>query len=409
MNPRNATPQLVVRTLDEALIDIGSNCAPLPSEQRPLTESFGRILRETILAPEDMPPFSRSAVDGYAVRQDDKSQEFRLVDRLRAGEWRPRVLRLGETVGVATGAALPGDNLEVVMREDARVEGGIVHVLRRQTEANVRLQGENCQAGHPLLHDGTRLDAGALALLASIGCVEPRVSPRLRVSHWTTGNEIVPPDQRPRLGQIRDCNSILLGSLLRPWACDIERGHLPEDFEDARRSLDGSGLLGADVLLISGGASVGDHDFTRALFEWIGYKIVFSQVKIRPGKPTVFGVNGRRVAFGLPGNPLAHYAGFHLFVRTAMAKLMGDAKTLAFLRGKLASPIQGNSSSREILWPARIECLDEMPLLSPLVWKNSGDIACLAEANALIRVPAQSHALNSGAQVEFLPAIPWCF
>lgn len=400
------TPHVVPsRSVDEALADIRSHCAPLPPTRTPLAEAFGLVLRETVCAPDDLPAFDRSAVDGFAMRRDDLSTEFRVVDSVHAGDWKPRAFQPGEAVRIATGAALPGDGLQVVMQEDTQREGEIVRVLRRDAALHIRFHGEDVRAGQPLVRDGARLDAGALALLASVGQIEPLVSPRLRVLHLTTGDELVPPHQTPQPGQIRDSNSILIRSLLRAWPCDVEHRHLPEDFEPAWRALDEGRTASADLLLVSGGASVGERDFTRALLERLGFEIVFGQIKARPGKPTIFGVNGARVAFGLPGNPLAHFVCFHLDVATALARLLGAEALPQFLRGPLAVELRDDPCPRETLWPARLAWSGTGPLLHPLAWSSSGDITCLAEANALIRLPAGSEVLVAGAEVEFLPTM----
>ncbi len=393
------------RSVDGALADIRLRCAPLPPTRAPLAEAFGLVLRETVCAPDDLPAFDRSAVDGFAVRCDDSATEFRVVDSLRAGDWKPRALQPGEAVRIATGAALPGDGLQVVMQGDTQREGDLVRVLRRDAALHVRFRGEDLRAGQALVHDGARLDAGALALLATVGHVAPLVSPRLRVLHLTTGDEVVPPNQAPRPGQVRDSNSILIRSLLRDWPCDVTHRHLPEDFETALLVLDEGRAANADLLLVSGGASVGERDFTRALLERLGFEIVFGRIKARPGKPTIFGVNGHRVAFGLPGNPLAHFVCFHLDVATALGRLLGAAELPQFLPGKLAVELRDEPCPRETLWPARLEWTGFAPVLRPLRWRSSGDITCLAQANALIRVPAGCGVLDAEEEVEFLPTM----
>lgn len=403
MKTHPAHLKIAARTLDEALADIRTRCAPLPPERVPLADALGRMLRETVCAPDDLPPFDRSAMDGFAIRCDDSSTEFCVVDSLRAGDWKPRMLQPGEAVRIATGAALPGNGLQVVMQEDTQREGDLIRVLRREASAHVRLRGDDLRRGQPLLHAGKRLEAGALALLASIGHIEPMVSPRLRVLHLTTGDEIVPPQQTPKPGQIRDSNSILIRSLLRDWPCDLVHRHLPEDFETAWCELDEGRAVNVDLLLVSGGASVGERDFTRALLERLGFEIVFGQIMARPGKPTIFGVNGPRVAFGLPGNPLAHFVCFHLDVATALARLQGTETLPKFLRGRLAVDLHDEPCPRETLWPARLDWTTNAPGLHPLAWSSSGDITCLAKANALLRVPSGTTALAAQTEVEFLP------
>jgi molybdopterin molybdotransferase len=157
-----------------------------------------------------------------------------------------------------------------------------------------------------------------------------------------------------------------------------------------------------ELVLVSGGASVGDKDFTRPLLERLGFEIVFSQVNVRPGRPLIFGVNGTRVAFGLPGNPLSHFVCFYFAVATALARLSGAAAP-QFLRGWLATKLADVACPRETLWPARLEWNDGSPRLHPLAWVSSGDVTCLAAANVLIRVPANQPALNAGMELEFLP------
>ena len=398
------TARPTLKSLDEARAEICTHCRPLPAVRAPLAEAFGRVLRETVCAPEDLPSVDRATRDGYAICADDVSKTFSVVDTIHAADWKPRQLKPGETVRVATGAALPCSGLRVVMQEHVERDGDKLHVVRRENSTNVRLRGEEVRQGQPLVPAGTKLNAGALAILATVGNVNPLVSPRLHILHFTTGDEIVPPDQTPKPGQIRDSNSILIRGLLQNFPCDVEQGHLPEDFERAKSAISNqqSAISNADVLLISGGASVGETDFTRELLEQLGFEIVFSQINLRPGRPLIFGVNGSRVAFGLPGNPLSHFVCFHFAVATALAGLTGGEPP-EFLRGQLAGKLDNKPCPRETLWPARWEWIDTAPRLRPLAWASSGDITCLAAANALVRVPANCAGLDDGAKVDFLP------
>ena len=328
-----------------------------------------------------------------------------MVDTLHAADWKPRQLKPGEAVRVATGSALPGSGLRVVMQENVERTGDRIRIARRETAANISFRGEDVRAGAPLLPAGVKLNAGALALLATMGNVNPLVSPHLRVVHYTTGDELVPPDQTPKPGQIRESNSILIRSLLQDFLCDVEQGHLPENFELAKSAIENrrSKIENADLLLISGGASVGEKDFTRPLLEWLGFEIVFSQINLRPGRPLIFGVKGARVAFGLPGNPLSHFVCFHFAVATALAQLSGGTAPI-FLRGQLAEKLDDQPCPRETLWPAKLEWEPGGSVrLHPLAWANSGNVASLAAANALVRVPANQGSLEKFTGVDFLP------
>jgi molybdopterin molybdotransferase len=418
------TARPTLKSLDEARAEICTHCRPLPAVRAPLAEAFGRVLRETVCAPEDLPSVDRATRDGYAICADDVSKTFSVVDTIHAADWKPRQLKPGETVRVATGAALPCSGLRVVMQEHVERDGDKLHVVRLDNSTNVRLRGEEVRQGQPLVPAGIKLNAGALAILAMVGNVNPLVSPRLRILHLTTGDEIVPPDQTPKPGQIRDSNSILIRGLVQHFPCELLHAHLPEDFEKAKHSVSAFSLQPSafDLLLVSGGASVGEKDFTRPFLEWLGFDIVFNQVNLRPGRPLIFGVNGARVAFGLPGNPLSHFVCYHLFVALALARLVG-VDSPAFLRGQLAARLNDESNPRETLWPAKwhgrparelqakeagggnwkLAGETPAPLLIPLKWSSSGDVTCLAETNALVRVPANTSRLEQFAEVDFLP------
>jgi molybdopterin molybdotransferase len=404
-----------LRSLDEALAEIRSRVQPLPGVRAPLAEASGRVLRERVCAKEDSPASDRSTRDGYAVLSGDTSATFQVVDTLHAANWRPRQLKPGETVRVATGASLPCENLRVVMQENTARLGDAIKIIRADNARNIRCRGEEWRLGDVILSDGARLDAGALALLASAGCPEPLVSPRLRVLHFTTGDEIIPPHQTPEPGQVRDGNSILIRALLEKLGGEVRHAHLTEDFERAKSEISAFcfPLSAFDLVLVSGGASVGEKDFTRPLLEWLGFEIVFDRLNLRPGAPLIFGVNGCRAAFGLPGNPLSHFVCFHLFVAAALARMTG-AEPGAFLRGVLAEQLEDAPNPRETLWPARMERMNTglespvnrqagKPALQPLRWSSSGDVKVLAAVDALIRVPVGTGSLSAGTEVEFMP------
>ena len=393
------TARLAMRSLDEAREEISARCQTRSAVQVSLNEAIGRVLREEVRATGDLPSSDRSTRDGFALLQDDASEVFQVVDTIHAADWKPRGLKTGEAVRIATGAALPGDGLRVVMQEHVERTGNEIRITKHESELNIRKRGEDMRVGQSLVREGVRLDAGTLALLATVGCAKPLVSPRLRAVHYTTGDEIVAADQAPKPGQIRDSNSILIRGLLDGFGCDVHHEHLPEDFERAKAHIGNPHAVTgrADVVLVSGGASVGDKDFTRPLLEWLGFEVVFNQVNVRPGRPLIFGVDGSRTAFGIPGNPLSHFVCFHAFIAEAVMKMTG-AKSKPFSNGALATKLDDASNPRETLWPARLDAAG----LHPLVWASSGDITCLVETNALIRVPANTGSIKAGTAVDYL-------
>jgi len=399
------TKQKRPTTVDETIAVIRERCQPLDVEPIALADALGRVLREPVRADADQPPFDRSAMDGYAVRLDDDSESFRVVDRIRAGDWKPRELQPGEAVQIATGGALSGDDLQVVMKEDVRVEGDRIVILDRDAERYIRFRGDDARAGDVLVEAGAQLGPGALALLASVGCTEPTVTRLPRVLHVATGNEIVPPDQQPARGQIRDSNSTLVRAFLARFGVVPKQSRVAEAREaiqSAIRNLQ-SAMGDADLLLISGGASVGEHDFTRGLLEELGYTIHVSRTTTRPGKPLIFASNGNAVAFGLPGNPLAHFVCLNLYVRQALWRFSGENRSPEFCPGVLSEDAAVDVNDRETLWPARMELAEGEARLTLLRWQSSGDLTSLATANALVRVPPNQGPLSRGARLPFLP------
>lgn len=388
----------------EVLEGIRSATAALTPERVDLASASGRFLREELRAREDDPPFDRSSVDGFAIRMDDLASEFCIVDEIRAGEWKPRTLAQGQAVRIATGGALPGQELKVLMKEDVQVNNGTLRVVRPDDDRNIRFRGENRRVGDLLAGPG-RLTPGVLALLASAGCVAPLVSRLPRAVHLATGDEIVPPDQTPKPGQIRDSNSVLVSAFLKALGISPLQERVPEDASLAREKL--RALAGeSDLLLISGGASVGEHDFTRRLLEEFGYRVLISRTRLRPGKPHIFAVaEDGRLAFGLPGNPLAHFICLNLFVRAAIEALAGEPAREVFHRGEMSKDFDAGSNRRETLWPACVSFEGGRQVLRPLRWNNSGDLTCLSRTNALLRVPARTGQIPAGAEVSYATTI----
>jgi molybdopterin molybdotransferase len=242
-----------------------------------------------------------------------------------------------------------------------------------------------------------------LALLASVGAVHPLVQGRPRVAHATTGDEIVPPEATPEPGQIRNSNQILIQALLRQSrvpAENIHQEHWGDDPARAAARLAADPFACADLVLISGGASVGEHDYAARVLEGAGYKLLVRRVNSRPGRPLLVGVRGRQVAFGLPGNPVSHFVCFHLFVRYAIAR-MSDWPAPKWKSGILAEPLLNAANRRPTYWPAAmaLDASKKKLNVRPLAWNNSGHLAALQNVEALILVPADTKELPAGARV----------
>jgi molybdopterin molybdotransferase len=369
-------------SVDEVWSLIDRNVRPLPALRVPLDEAFGRRLAEEIRADADMPAFDRSAVDGYALPENSGPGSFHIKGEVRPGM--PPFLppETGEAMKVFTGSALPESGVGLVMVEDTELEGNKVFVRVSATRRHVRTRGSQARRGDVLLPVGAVVNPGAVALLASVGAARPLVSTPPRIMHLATGSELVTADSQPPPGFIRDSNSPLVAALLAEAGADPPfQRHVSENVDEAMKALEG---FDADLLLISGGASVGAYDGTVEILKRQGFVIHCSKVRSRPGKPLIFATRSACAAFGLPGNPVSHFVCFHLFVRRALDAMSGQipqARILVQIDGDRPRP-----DPRETWWPANVRTQEGSLIAKALPWKDSSDLTGLAPANALLRI-----------------------
>lgn len=390
-------------SLREARAIIAQNVPVLPPERQILANAFERVLRQPVLAREDIPAFDRSAMDGYALLEGDDSERLKVIGEVAPGSISSLTLYQGECVRILTGAAIPTNAGRVYPQEWVEREGDIITVKKRDGQNFIRQRGEEAKEGDVLLGEGLRLRAGELSLLAQVGEVAPIVSPRPRVAHIATGDELVPPDQVPGPGQIRDSNSTLIRALLLESGAElVTQERCGDDQETLRSLLEAVLSRGCDLLLISGGASVGDYDFGPRVLEQLGFKILFRQLDLRPGKPLVFAVRGEQVAFVIPGNPVSHFVTFQVAIRAALDRLEGRNSEWPLAAVKLLSPIPVQRDSREAYWPARLSYVDGRLCAEPLKWQSSGDLRGLVQAGGLLQILPGMTPLERGQEVPCL-------
>lgn len=399
--PRNKSASVHQIPLAHARAEIERLIQPLDPETGMLGGVHGRILREDIFSPEDLPGFDRSAMDGYAVGLDDDSARFEIVGEVQPGSAAPFEISRGQCARVFTGAAIPVGASQVIIQEEVDVEGNTMIPKKRKRTTFIRQRGEDARAGEKLLTAGTRLQAGELSLLASIGQLQTLASPIVRVVHWVTGNELVHPVIKPGPGEIRDSNSTLVASMVQEFGGRIVqqerlRDDLPMLLQKART------LDGFDLLLISGGASVGDYDYGREILAELGFTIHFEQVALRPGKPLIFATKGRQAAFVLPGNPVSHYVVLQLAVRLAFERFTAAPVSWPLVNARLAGEFEFRPDPRETFWPGRVTIENGDLVARAHRWQSSGDLHGLAGANALLQILPDGGALAAGAVVKCL-------
>jgi molybdopterin molybdotransferase len=376
---------------------------PLPAEPISVGEAAGRVLAEAALAVVDLPPFPSSAMDGYALRAVDTPGLLPVVGRVAAGRPAPRALEVGEAMGIATGGVVP-DGADAVIPVEYVVEDDNDIEIREPVEpgANVRPRGGDVQAGSSVVERGALLTPARVGALAAAGLAEVRCSRRPRAAVLPTGTELRRPGEPLAPGQVYEANGLILAAQLSDVGADVEL--LPavsDDEEDHRAALERA--LGADVVVTSGGVSVGPHDLVRRAEAELGVEEVFWRVAVKPGKPIAFGVRRETLVFGLPGNPVSALVGFELFVRPAIRALQGVPEPLPrFERGRLGGRARRRNPERDELVRARIRFGEDGAVLDPLSGQESHMIARAAAADALLLVPRGEGEIAAGAPVEFL-------
>jgi molybdopterin molybdotransferase len=314
----------------DALRRVLKAAKPLGSESVPISAALGRILGRDIRARESVPPFAKATMDGYAVRATDSGRagargpvELEIVEDLPAGRVSRRAIGPGQAARIMTGAPLPKGADAVVMVEDTRKAGGWVRILSPVRRGdNVGLAGEDVRKGDLVLERGGRLGPAEVGMLAALGYGTVPVSKCPRVAVVATGDEIVEPGRKAKPGQIRNSNGHSLRALAAEAGAGVEYLGIARDRNSSLKLKIGRARK-ADILVLSGGVSVGDHDLVKEELQGLGVRPVFWRVRIKPGRPVFFGVRGRQLVFGLPGNPASAMVTFHLFVRPAIDRMLG--------------------------------------------------------------------------------------
>ena len=390
--------------VSEAIQIVESNTKPLAAEPVELIQVRGRILAEDIVADTDLPPFDRAQMDGYAVRAADVANvpaRLRIVGESAAGSGWHHEMKAGEAVRIMTGAPVPAGADAVQQVELTRETNSQVEILEPvELGRSIVRQANEIRSGETVLRAGGEINAAMIATLASFGYGKVKVARRPRVAVMATGSELVDVDQKPARDQIRDSNNYTIAAYAEMSNAIVERLPLAGDDTEELKWQIKQAADRSDVLITSGGVSMGVYDFTKAALKEIGSEIFFERVALRPGKPTVFGRLGNTLVFGLPGNPVSVAATFNLFVRTALRAMQGATDTvLVEEHAVLARAVKG-SIDRESYLPAILRTDEKGTLLvEPLKWGGSSDFVAFARATALINIPAGPAKTNAGSVV----------
>jgi molybdopterin molybdotransferase len=393
--------------ISEALHIVKKNSKILEQYSVDLGSSAGRVLAEEIVADMDLPPFDRSQMDGFAVRVEDVKTlpaNLKIVGESVAGKGWHEELKSGEAVRIMTGAPVPVGADSVQKVELTMESDGIVKILETtKIGQNIVIKASEMSAGEVVFEKGEIITQNMIATLASFGYEQVKVSNRPRVSILATGSEIVDISEKPGQDQIRNSNSWMLAEFAGNYAEVTVLPIAKDDLESLKETINNA-VKWCDCLIISGGVSVGDYDFTKPALRDLGAEIFFEKVSLKPGKPTVFAKINNTLIFGLPGNPVSVAVTFFVFVRTALL-LMQRAKTPELKKGfaKLTHPIKA-TKERDAMLPVSLETNENGELtVETLRFSGSSNFIAFSRANGLVFVP-QERSLAAGdvAQVYFL-------
>lgn len=394
----------------EAIQIVRQQTRPLPTERVRLEDVLNRILAEDIIADSDLPPFDRAQMDGYAVRAEETAAapvRLRIVGESAAGRGWHYELKEGEAVRIMTGAPVPAgaDSVQQVELTHELKDGTVVELLETvELGKSIVKRGAEVQSGETVLQSGAIINAAMMAVLAAFGYAEVAVAQRPRVGVLATGTELVSVNEQPGQDQIRDSNNYSIAAYAQLTGALVERLPLARDETSVLTHQIAEAAEKCDVVVTSGGVSMGVYDVTKAALHELGAEIFFERVALRPGKPTVFArlPNGKLV-FGLPGNPVSVAVTFNLFARTALVAMQGaNEPALKHDSALLARSVKGNVD-RESYLPAQLTTNDDGELIAfPLKWGGSSDFVAFALTTALVIVPAGTKTLEANTLVRVL-------
>ena len=375
--------------VEEAARTVAARIEALPIERVPLRDARGRVLADDVRAARALPIFDNSAMDGYAARSAELPNTLPVVGQVAAGAVLTEEPPPGVAIRIFTGAPMPPGLDTVVIQEDATVDGEHVTLPASPAGENIRRAGEDIAVGDVAVTGGSRLGAGELALLAALGLVELSVRRGPRVALITTGDELVDLDTQPLPGQIVDSSSHMLGALVEQCGGSAHYFGIAKDDPIAMAAMIAS-AMDHDVVITTGGVSVGDRDYVRAALGTAGVELELWKVAMKPGKPFSFGMNGKVPVFGLPGNPISTFIAFELFVRPALLAMQGAAITQ-----RARAPVHlvrgyRKSAGRTHYVRAKVVRNGEYLIAHPHPKQGSAMLTSLIGCNALVELAADA-------------------
>lgn len=382
---------------EEALEIIGKCAVPLGTETVALGESAGRILAMDVFSDMDMPPFDKSAVDGYACRKADLGAELRVLETIPAGVIPTRSIQKGECSKLMTGGMLPEGADTVIMVEDVEITGpDTIRFTGQRTAPNYCRKAEDIRAGSKVLDKGTLIRPQEIAVLASVGCASPLVSRLARIGIISTGDELVEPSHTPAPSQIRNSNAWQLLAQAQRAGCKASYFGIARDTEAATLEIIRKASLESDIVILSGGISAGDFDFVPTVIAQAGFEIKFRSMAVQPGKPLIFATRGNQYLVGLPGNPVSSFVQFEVLVKHLIRFITGKKSKEMQVTVPMGVDYKRRNTGRKAFFP--VYFTDEGTAL-PVEYHGSAHIHSYIEAQGIVAIEIGKETINKGTLV----------
>lgn len=388
-------------SFEKALDIILDSARYLGDERVDFTDSLDRVLAEDVFSDVDMPPFDKAAMDGFACRREDLSAELEVIETIAAGQIPEKSVGSGQCARIMTGAMIPEGADTVIMVEQTEETGTEkIRFTAAKTTSNIAYQAEDVKVGEVMWRKGQPIKPSHIAIFSAVGCTDPLVAKQPRVAILSTGDELVEPNEKPGPGKIRNSNAWqLIAQVTQAGSIPVYMGIVPDTREDTDMAIS-KALAENDVVILTGGVSMGDFDFVPEIMRKNKVDIRFQKVAVKPGRPTVFGVTEKSWIFGLPGNPVSSFINFEIFVKPLLYKLMGNDYKPVEMKLPMGVNFKRKKADRMEWVPVEIT---ENAEVVPVSYHGSAHIHAVCLSNALMSVPVDKFEITKGEFVNVRP------
>jgi molybdopterin molybdotransferase len=388
-------------TFHEALKTVQAAPQKLKKENIDLENCLNRVLAEDVCSDLSLPPFNKSAMDGYACRKEDLHENLEVIETIAAGDTPQKSIGRKQCSKIMTGAMVPeGADTVIMVEHTEELTKNHIRFTKEKSKSNICLKGEDVIKGDVVLKKGTRIKAQHISVLASVGCANPLVYKQPIVSSIATGSELVEPNTNPSLSQIRNVNSWQLQAQLQKIGIQCKYKGIAKDSKEETQKLMEESITESDVLMISGGVSVGDYDYVPQILKELGFNIWFHTLSVKPGKHTIFATKDDKYVFAMPGNPVSSFVQFELLGKPLLFRLMGHHYEAPMVRMPIAETYKRKKTDRLAFVPVRFNANNQVV---PVNYHGSAHINAYSFADGIMAVPNEVDEFMEGEFVHVRP------